>query len=78
MLTTDDYYALLRIIEILPVCDPFLTTLQTKLSEDERERWGDQASHLSGSEFVREIDRVEALILGAFRFEGKAGAEDRE
>lgn len=62
ILSTDDFYALLRILEVLPIADPFLTTLQSKLSDEERRQHGNQASHLSGSEFVREIERVEALI----------------
>jgi len=62
ILSTDDFYALLRIIEVLPVADPFLTDLQSKLSAEERRQHGNRASHLSGPEFVREIERIEALI----------------
>lgn len=62
ILTTDDFYALLRILEVLPIADPFLTALQFKLSDEERRQQGNQASHLSGPEFVREIERIEALI----------------
>jgi len=62
ILSTDDFYALLRILEVLPVADPFLTDLQSKLSDEERRQHGNRASHLSGPEFVREIERVEALI----------------
>lgn len=61
ILSTDDFYALLRILEVLPA-DPFLSALQAKLSDEERRQHGNQASHLSGPEFVREIERVEALI----------------
>lgn len=42
--------------------DPFLTDLQSKLSAEERRQHGNRASHLSGPEFVRKIERVEALI----------------
>lgn len=62
ILSTDDFYALLRILEVLPVADPFLTDLQAKLSDEERRQHGNRASHLSGPEFVREIERIEALI----------------
>ena len=62
ILSTDDFYALLRILEVLPVADPFLTDLQSKLSAEERRQHGNRASHLSGPEFVREIERIEALI----------------
>ena len=62
ILSTDDFYALLRILEVLPVADPFLTGLQAKLSDEERRQHGNRASHLSGPEFVREIERIEALI----------------
>ncbi len=62
ILSTDDFYALLRILEVLPVADPFLTDLQSKLSDEERRQHGNRASHLSGPEFVREIERIEALI----------------
>lgn len=62
ILSTDDFYALLRIIEVLPVADPFLADLQSKLSAEERRQHGNRASHLSGPEFVREIERIEALI----------------
>ena len=62
ILSTDDFYALLRILEVLPVADPFLTDLQAKLSDEERRQHGNRASHLSGPEFVHEIERIEALI----------------
>lgn len=62
ILSTDDFYALLRILEVLPVADPFLTDLQSKLSDEELRQHGNRASHLSGPEFVREIERIEALI----------------
>ena len=62
ILSTDDFYALLRILEVLPIADPFITALQSKLSDEERRQHGSRASHLSGPEFVREIERIEALI----------------
>jgi len=42
--------------------DPFLTDLQSKLSDEERRQHGNRVSHLSGPEFVREIERVEGMI----------------
>lgn len=62
ILSTDDFYALLRILEVLPIADPFITALQSKLSDEERRQHGSRASHLSGPEFAREIERIEALI----------------
>jgi len=62
ILSTDDFYALLRILEVLPIADPFLTDLQSKLLDEHRRQHGNRASHLSGPEFVREIERIEALI----------------
>lgn len=67
ILSTDDFYALLRILEVLPIADPFITALQSKLSDEERRQHGSRASHLSGPEFAREIERIEALIQSRVR-----------
>ena len=61
VLTPDDYYALQRMIDILPA-DPFLSSLQSRLCYDALERHGSAAGRLSGPEFVREVERVETMV----------------
>lgn len=61
VLTPDDFCALRRIIEVLPVADTFLTSLQVKLSSEENRQYG-SARHPSRPEVMREIERIEALI----------------
>lgn len=61
VLSPDDFCALRRIIEVLPVADTFLTSLQAKLSSEENRQYGN-VRHPSQPEFMREMERVEGLI----------------